>query len=75
MYHLIDSFTVALRYYGQSSTWSFHISGFNLPQIESIQEKKKIPDSSKEQNLNLLTMGNYLESTLHHIYNCIRYCK
>ena len=37
--------------------------------------KKKVPDSSKEQNLNLLTMGNYLESTLHHVYTCIRYCK
>ena len=44
-----------------------HISKFctqrlNQLQIKNIPKKKKIPESSKKQSLNLLPAGNYLHS-------------
>ena len=43
----------------------FHMHGFNQPQIKNIWEKKRIIESSKMENLNLLHTSNYL----HGIYN------
>ena len=40
----------------------FWICAINQLQIESIWEKKKIPESPKKQNLNLPCSGNYLHS-------------
>ena len=48
----------------------FHICGFNQPHIENIQEKK-IPESSKKQNLNLLWAGNYIAFTLYEVLKII----
>ena len=42
----------------------FHKHKLNLPWIEHIWGKKKIPEGSKKQNLNLLHTSNYL----HRIY-------
>ena len=54
----------------QLALWirGFHIRRLNQPQIENIW-KKKIPESSKKQNLNFLHSSNYLHSI--HIVLCI----
>ena len=44
-----------------------HVCGFFIYRVnqlwfESFWEKKKIPESPKKQNLNLLCAGNYLHS-------------
>ena len=39
---------------------TFHIHEFNHRGLKILKKKKKIPESSKEQNLNLPHTGNYL---------------